>query len=107
MAVTNFPISGTHGELRYHAHTVCVMGEWTRGQAHVDGRVGTTVARLTFRPSAVNQFWANFGQLTHVAFPTKQGGKGPRRVYELIECDLKQGKASFRTPHIAVEGERK
>jgi hypothetical protein len=65
------------------------------------------VARLTFRPSAVNQFWANFGQLTHVAFPTKQGGKGPRRVYELIECDLKQGKASFRTPHIAVEGERK
>jgi hypothetical protein len=105
MAVTNFPICGTHGELRYHAHTVCVMGEWTRGQAHM--KDGLSLARLSFSPRAVNQFWANFGQLTHVAFPTKKGGKGPRRVYRLIECDLKQGKATFITPEVAIEGERK
>jgi hypothetical protein len=98
-------ISGTLGELRYHAHTVAVLATFKRSPARREKNVGTTVATLTFKPGTVNQFWANFGKPTHVALPVRRGG--PRRVYELISCDMQAGRAQFRTPPCAIEEPRR
>jgi hypothetical protein len=96
-------LSGSRGELRYHGHTVALLRSWTRDKAVLDGRIGTKVAHLTFQPGALNAFWINFGKPTHVALPTKQGGGGPRRVYELVSCDVQAGKATFLAKVCAIE----
>jgi hypothetical protein len=54
----------------------------------------------------VNQFWLKFARPTHVALPTKNG-RGPRRVYELMEIDLAKGCGIFRTPYVAIEEPRR
>jgi hypothetical protein len=94
----------TPGEVRYHSHTVAIIHGWVRDSAERPKHIGTTVARMTFKPGEVNQFWANFGRPTHVALPTR---RGPRRVYELIEIDLRAGRAVFRTPPVAIEEPRR
>ena len=99
-------ISGRNGEVRYFGHTIALLASWTHHGATKSARVGTTVARLTFSPKSINQFWANFAAPTHIALPMRVGGTGPRRVYELIECDLKAGKAVLRTPPCAIEERR-
>jgi hypothetical protein len=103
--------SGRDGQIRYHSHTVALLTKWRRDRANLDKRVGTTVARLTFTPGTINQFWANFGQPTHVALPVRRkssGTNGPQgpsrlRVYELIEFNLAAGRATFRTPPCRIE----
>lgn len=96
-------ISGRNGEVRYGGHTVALLASWTHHGSTKDPRVGTTVARITFSPKTINQFWVNFAAPTHVALPMRPGPRSPRRVYELIECDLKAGKAMVRTPPCAIE----
>jgi hypothetical protein len=100
-------IAGKNGELRYHSHTVGLLTSWERDRADRPRKIGTTVAKLTFTPGTINQFWINFGKPTHVALPTKHNGGGPRRVYELIEFDLRAGRAVFRTPPVAIEEPRR
>lgn len=99
-------LSGRNGEVRYFGHTIALLASWTHHGATRSPRVGTTVARITFSPKSINQFWANFAAPTHIALPMRQGGTGPRRVYELIECDLNSGKAVVRTPPCAIEERR-
>lgn len=97
-------IAGRRGELRYHSHTVALIATWQRNRARTDNAIGTTVATLTFRPAHVNSFWIKFGQPTHVALPTKEGGR--LRVYELLTCDVQNGRAQFRTPPCRIEEPR-
>jgi hypothetical protein len=96
-------LSGRNGEVRYFGHTVALLASWSHHGATKSPRVGTTVARLTFSPKSINEFWVNFAAPTHIALPTRSGR---RRVYELIECDLKAGKAVLRTPPCAIEERR-
>lgn len=103
---TNPVISGCNGEVRYFGHTVALLASWTHHGAAKDPRVGTTVARISFSPKSVNQFWVSFAAPTHIALPMRVGGRGPRRVYELIECDLEAGTAVVRTPPCVIEERR-
>lgn len=97
-------LSGRNGEVRYFGHTVALLSSWTHHGTTRSKRVrNATVAQLSFSPKSINQFWINFAAPTHIALPTRSGR---RRVYELIECDLKSGKAILRTPPCAIEGRR-
>ncbi len=97
-------ISGRNGEVRYFDRTVALLDSWTFHGAEHDPGIGTTVARIVFSSSNINRFWVNFAAPTHIALPQRQAGsKGPRRVFELITCDLASGKAVVRTPACAIE----